>query len=201
MPPLRACGEPKQQKKKQHSDNRQDWPVCSPASTISVVGGILWPKPPCLHRWYRNTGPGGRPSAHCSTLRAGGKQNGNILKRFCFFSTLGTRISPDEYLDERPVCQSVLVSHMNFHQMRTVCRQGSQGDVPQLLAPVCRVLLQAGTLRGQGEHSVVVDRPAVRDVYLGHILPSRGYFRQEFIIYLERQGRISRLLNPSSVIH
>lgn len=77
---------------------------------------------------------------------------------------------------------------MHLNQQRAVCSQGRQGHVTKLLAAVCCVLLQAGTVWGQGGHTMVMDPSAIWDVNLCHILPPRGYFHQEIIVYLGDRG-------------
>lgn len=73
---------------------------------------------------------------------------------------------------------------MHFDQQGAVRAQGRQGRVAELLAAVCCVLLQAGAVGGQRGHPMVVNPSAVRDVNLRYILPPRGYFDQEIVIYL-----------------
>lgn len=73
---------------------------------------------------------------------------------------------------------------MHFDQQGAVRAQGRQGRVAELLAAVCCVLLQAGAVGGQRGHPMVVNPSAVRDVNLCYILPPRGYFDQEIVIYL-----------------
>lgn len=73
---------------------------------------------------------------------------------------------------------------MHFDQQGAVRPQGRQRRVAELLAAVRCVLLQAGTVGGQGGHPMVVNPSAVGDVNLCYILPPRGDFDQEIVIYL-----------------
>lgn len=73
---------------------------------------------------------------------------------------------------------------MHLHQQGAVCGQGGQGCIAQLLAAVGCVLLQAWTVWGQGGHTMIMDPSAIWDFNLCHILPSRGYFYQEIVVYL-----------------
>lgn len=88
------------------------------------------------------------------------------------------------YLSECFIRQLVLVAYVHLHQQVAVCSQGRQGRVPELLAAVRCVLLQAWAVRSQGGHAVVMDASAIRDVNLRHVLPPRGYFHQEVVVYL-----------------
>lgn len=88
------------------------------------------------------------------------------------------------YLFESVVSQFVLVAHVHFEQQGAVCSQGRQRRVAELLAAVRCVLLQAGAVGGQRGHPVVVNPSAVGDVNLCYILPPRGDFHQEIVIYL-----------------
>lgn len=92
--------------------------------------------------------------------------------------------SASPYLLESLVGEFVLVAHVHLGQQRAVCGQGRQGHVPQLLAAVCGVFLQAGTVRGQRGHTVVMDPPAIWYVDLCHVLPPRGDLYQEIIVHL-----------------
>lgn len=117
------------------------------------------------------------------------------VDRYCALQHDINKPTITAHLLQRLVRQLVLVAYMHFHQQRAVCRKSWQGLVSELLAAVGCVLLQAGTVRGQGGHAVVVNGSAVRDVDLSHILPPGRDFHQEFVVdLLQRQQRFKSVV-------
>lgn len=110
-----------------------------------------------------------------------------------WYCALWTTTIAQSCLLQRLVRELVLIADMHFHQQRAVCRKSWQGLVSELLAAVGCVLLQAGTVRGQGGQAVVVNPSAVGDVDLSHILPPGRYFHQEFVVDLEQEQQRVKL--------